>query len=318
MNILLILGGWSSEREVSLNSGAIIEKALVSLGHGVTRFDPRESLDGLVAAAKRADFAFIALHGSPGEDGLIQAVLETAGCPYQGSGPAGSFLALNKAAAKEIFRANGLPTPESVLLAGKPEKGWKPPFAFPLFIKGNMGGSSLGMERVASAEELPAALERLFAQGGEFIVEPEVRGLELTCGVLGYREGEAQIPRALPPILIRPKAAEIFDYVSKYTPGGAEEICPAPISEAAAELVREISVAAHTALGLSDYSRADFILKDDGSVMLLEVNTLPGMTSTSLLPQEAAVVGLPFEKLIAHLIDLGLADPRKNPRTANS
>ncbi|CAK7029837.1 MAG: D-alanine--D-alanine ligase [Desulfovibrio sp.] len=313
MNILLILGGWSSERDVSLNGGAVIEKALVSLGHCVTRFDPRASLDGLVQAAKKADFAFIALHGSPGEDGLIQAMLETAGCPYQGAGPSGSFLALNKAAAKEIFRERGLPVPDGVLLAQKPGPDWKPPFPFPVFVKGNTGGSSLGMERVASQADLPAALDRLFALGGEFIMEPEIKGVEVTCGVLGYLENGVQVPRALPPILIRPKAAEIFDYASKYTPGGAEEICPAPISEEATRAVQKLALEAHIALGLADYSRSDFIMRDDGSLMLLEVNTLPGMTATSLIPQEAAVVGLPFEDLIAHLIELGLADPKKNP-----
>ncbi|MDL2210235.1 D-alanine--D-alanine ligase [Desulfovibrio sp. OttesenSCG-928-O18] len=317
MNILLILGGWSSEREVSLNSGAVIEKALVQLGHSVACFDPISSLDGLLSAAREADFAFIALHGSPGEDGLIQAMLESVGCPYQGAGPAGSFLALNKAAAKEVFRSNGLLTPNWTLLATRPESGWQPPFTYPLFIKSNTGGSSLGMERVASAAELSGALDRLFARGGEYIVEPAIEGLEVTCGVLGFPDAAGSITeRALPPILIRPKspasaAGTFFDYVSKYTPGAAEEICPAPLPEEIIRTVQEASLAAHRALGLSDYSRADFIVQENGSVMLLEVNTLPGMTATSLLPQEAAVVGLSFEQLIDRLIQLGFSDEHK-------
>ncbi|MDR3074198.1 MAG: D-alanine--D-alanine ligase [Deltaproteobacteria bacterium] len=314
MNILLILGGWSSEREVSLKSGAGIERALAGLGHTVVRFDPATSLDGLLAAASSADFAFIALHGSPGEDGLVQAMLETAGCPYQGAGPAGSFLALNKAAAKEIFRRRGLLTPDWVLLSSRPAKGWKPPFPFPVFIKGNTGGSSLRMERAAAAEDLEGALDRLFAFGGEYLVEPSVQGLEVTCGILGFPDGAGGVEeRALPPVLIKPKAAAgaYFDYLNKYTPGVAEELCPAPLPEETLRVVRESALAAHRALGLSDYSRADFIVREQGDAVLLEVNTLPGMTATSLLPQAAAAVGLSFEQLVDRLVQLGLR--RQNP-----
>lgn len=307
MNILLILGGWSSERDVSLNGGAVIEKALLSLGHSVTRFDPQASLDGLMEAARKADFAFIALHGSPGEDGLIQAMLDIAGCPYQGAGPAGSFVALNKAATKEVLRDAGLPMPEGVFLAKKPDAGWKPPFSFPVFIKGNTGGSSLGMERVKTEADLPAALDRLFALGGEFIMEPEIKGIEITCPVLEYIENGSRVARALEPILIVPKASDIFDYVSKYAPGGADEICPAPIPAETKKRIQEVSLQAHRILGLKDYSRPDFILREDGSIVMLEVNTLPGMTSGSLIPKSAAVAGLSYEELVAHLIGLGLA-----------
>jgi len=316
MNILLILGGWSSEREVSLKTGAMIEKTLLHLGHAVTRFDPQTSLDGLVDAARQADFAFIALHGSPGEDGLIQAMLETVGCPYQGSGPAGSFLALNKAASKELFRQNGLLTPDWVLLPSRPARGWQPPFPYPIFIKSNTGGSSLGMERVTGPEGLEDALDRLFAKGGEYLVEPEIAGLEVTCGVLDEPDGE---PRALPPILIKPKSGSgaIFDYVAKYTPGAAEELCPAPIPDEVTRKVQEISVAAHRVLGLSDYSRCDFLVREDGTPVLLESNNLPGMTQNSLLPQEAAAVGIPFDQLIEHLLIIGMADERKTRNRKN-
>ena len=312
MNILLILGSWSSEREVSLSSGAMIEKALVSLGHSVTRFDPETSLSGLLDAAKKADFAFLALHGAPGEDGLIQAMLDTVNCPYQGSGPAGSFLALNKAAAKELFRQNGLLTPDWVLLPARPPKGWQPGFSYPLFIKSNTGGSSLGMERVARPEDLEAALDRLFAKGGEFIVEPAVTGFEVTCGVLENTDGTV---RALPPILIRPKTpiqdGGFFDYIAKYEPGAAEEICPAPIPDELTRKIQDIALAVHKTLGLRDYSRSDFIVTEHGEPMLLEVNTLPGMTANSLLPKAAAVVGMPFEALIGHLVELG-AEKKRN------
>ncbi len=311
MNILLILGSWSTEREVSLNTGAMIEKALLQLGHTVTRLDPEHSLDGLLDAAGKADFVFIALHGAPGEDGLIQAMLDTVNCPYQGSGPAGSFLALNKAAAKGLFRQNGLLTPDWALLPRRPKPGWKPPFSYPLFIKSNVGGSSLGLERVAEPEDLDAALDRLFEGGGEYIVEPAVEGMEVTCGVLENLGGEAE---ALPPILIKPKTTgregEFFDYVAKYTAGAAEEICPAPIPEAVTAKVQELSLAVHRFLGLTDYSRSDFIVTGDGIPVLLEVNTLPGMTSNSLLPKAAAAAGMPFENLIDHLITLGMRKKR--------
>ena len=309
MNILLIAGGWSSEREVSLSGAKVVEQSLVRLGHNVVRFDPVSSLEGLLSAAAKADFAFIALHGAPGEDGLIQAMLETVGCPYQGAGPAGSFLALNKAAAKEIFRMRGLETPDWVLLSKKPEPGWQPLFAYPLFIKSNTGGSSLAMERVGAPEDLEEALDRLFQHGGEYIVEPAVTGIEVTCGVLGPQGGE----QALPLILIKPKAASgIFDYTSKYAPGGAEEICPAPLPEEVTAPIQQAALAAHRALGLSGYSRSDFILQADGQAMLLEVNTLPGMTKTSLLPQQAAAVGISFDQLIGRLLELGLADRRSS------
>jgi len=309
MNILLILGGWSSEREVSLKSGEMIEKVLLQLGHTVSWFDPASGLEGLVLAARQANFAFIALHGSPGEDGLIQAILESTGCPYQGSGPAGSFLALNKAASKELFRQNGLLTPDWILLPARPEKGWQPPFAYPIFIKRNTGGSSLEMERVAAPEDLEAALDRLFVHGGEFLVEPAVIGLETTCGVLDSPEGESV---ALPPILIKPQSSSggVFDYVAKYTPGAAEELCPAPLPENITQRIREMSLVAHRVLGLSGYSRADFLVQENGVPVILEVNSLPGMTANSLLPKAAAVEGIAFEALVARLIALGLAENR--------
>ena len=308
MNILLIAGGWSSERDVALNGGKKIHAALETLGHATTFYDPANSLDDLPAAASGKDFAFINLHGSPGEDGLIQAMLEQLGVPYQGSGPAGSMLALNKAAAKGFFRAAGLTTADWRLLTQKPACPFDCGLPYPLFIKSNTGGSSLHMERVLQPDALPAALDRLFAVHTDFLVEPAVNGAEITCGVLGRLENGREVPFALPPILIKPTAASgVFDYHSKYAPGGAEEICPAPISAELTRAVQNMALTAHTCLGLSGYSRADFIVPDDHSPVILEINTLPGMTPTSLIPQEAAAIGMSFEDLIARLIELGLA-----------
>lgn len=298
MRILLIAGGWSGEREVSLSGAQGIAKALSGLGHTVTPFDPLPGFDGLIAKARTHDFCFINLHGSPGEDGLIQAMLDAARIPYQGSGPQASFLALHKAATKQICRGRGIPTPDWRYLPVRPTPGWTPQIAYPLFVKPNNGGSSLDMTRVTGPEELGPALERVFATGREALVEAAAPGFEMTCAVLGEE--------ALPTILIRPKlSGEFFDYRSKYEIGGAEEICPAPVDDELSARVRELALRAHLALGCEGCSRSDFIVTNDGPV-LLEINTLPGMTPTSLVPKAAAAAGMSFEDLCARLIDLGI------------
>lgn len=296
MKILLIYGGWSPERDVSINGAKIIKKALCALGHEVTDFDLMRDFDNLLHEAVKHDFAFISLHGAPGEDGLVQALLERVGIPYQGSNPAGSFLALNKACAKQIFRFNGLPTPDWELVV-KPVDNWKPSFPFPLFIKSNTGGSSLRLSRVENVDQLTSAMTEIFSAGEEVLIESEVKGTEITCGVLG--------DTPLPPVLIEPIAGVFFDYDSKYKKGAAKETCPAPIDQKLTEEIQKMALAAHKALGLANYSRTDFILQENGDLTILEVNTLPGMTDTSLVPQEAASVGISFPQLLERLIELG-------------
>jgi D-alanine-D-alanine ligase len=298
MRVLLIAGGWSSERAVSLSGAVQIEAALARLGHAVERFDPARDLSGLLDRASRNDFAFLNLHGSPGEDGLIQAMLESVGCPYQGSGAAGSIRALNKAAAKELFLHQAIPTPGWEHLPTPPDEGWRTSLNFPLFLKPNTGGSSLGIALVVTPQELPGALAEFFDSQTDALLEEYVQGIEITCPILGEEP--------LPPIMIRPKHSSFFDYDSKYLPDGAEEICPAPLDEDQTCKVQELSLKAHHCLGLDDYSRSDFILAG-GEFLLLEVNTLPGMTRTSLLPRSAAAAGCPFDELIATLIRLGMA-----------
>lgn len=302
MNILLIAGGWSSERDVSLRGAEQIEAALRRLGHRVRRFDPEGGVHGLFDAAHGQDFAFLNLHGSPGEDGLIQALLETIPLPYQGAGPRGSLLALDKAAAKAVFRRAGLPTPAWELVPASRTATWRPRLPFPLVLKPNRGGSSIGVRFVTSAAELAEALAQPELAGQDLLAEACVHGVELTCGVL---DGHT-----LPPILIRPKAGAFFDYTSKYVPGASEEICPAPVDAATFRALQTMARTAHDALGLADYSRSDFLLDASGNLWLLETNTLPGMTATSLLPQEAQAVGLSFEDLLAELIRLGLRKAR--------
>lgn len=298
MKILLIAGGWSSEREISLRGAKNLQDALNALGHEVTFFDLLTGFDNLQNEAAIHDFAFLNLHGKPGEDGLVQAMLDLAGCPYQGSGPAGSFLALNKAASKQIFRQAQLPTADWEFLPLPPKAAWQPRIPFPLFAKSNTGGSSLRLSRCPDRAALDKALAEIFAAGDEAIIEPEIKGLELTCGILGAE--------ALPLVQIEPVAGDFFDHTSKYAAGAARETCPAPVAPEISTKIQKIALTAHMALGLSGYSRSDFILDHNGDVWLLEVNTLPGMTATSLLPQEARAVGLDFKALLQRLIDLGL------------
>lgn len=299
MRILLIAGGWSNEREVSLSGARKIQSALGDLGHQVTFCDPSADFARLLDLARKHDFAFLNLHGSPGEDGLIQALLDRAGCPYQGAGPAGSFLALNKAAAKVVFESVGLPTPAWALACEPRDRDRVLALGLPLFVKPNSGGSSLGMSLVRGEAELDPALALVFGMGQPALAEAFVPGVELTCSVLGGR--------ALPLIMIRPKGSAFFDYKSKYDADGAEEICPAPVDGAVTRRVQDLAVKAHEALGLIGYSRADFIFSE-GQARILEVNTLPGMTPTSLLPRAAAAAGLDFPALIAELIRLGMEE----------
>ncbi len=297
MRILLVAGGWSTEREISLKGAASVGEALRARGHEVTLFDLSDGFDKLLELAARHDVAFLNLHGQPGEDGLVQALLDRAGCPYQGSGPAGSFLALNKSAGKALFRRSGIRTPDYEFLPVRPGSDWKPSLPFPLFVKSNTGGSSIDLFRVNDEAELTQALDRLFSQRQEVLIETLIPGREVTCGVIG-RPGEE---KALPPVLIVPKR-EFFDFHDKYAADGAAEICPAPLAPELTARVQETALAAHRCLGLSGYSRTDFRLTDEGELFVLEVNTLPGMTGASLVPKEAAAEGIEFGELLETLL----------------
>ncbi len=297
MRILLIAGGWSNEREVSLNGAKNIAAALEDLGHIVTFFDLSIGFNNLLTAAKQNDFAFINLHGVPGEDGLVQTMLDSIKIPYQGSGAAASFLALHKAATKQVYRISNIPTPDWEFFSSLPSSTWQPSFDYPIFAKSNTGGSSLLLFCVYNRTELDEAMKKIFAAGCDVLLEPSISGVDTTCGVLG--------DEALPPILIRPRG-DFFDYASKYENGGAEEICPAPLPPEVNLKMQELSLQAHRALGLYGYSRTDFRLSADGDLFTIETNTLPGMTNTSLIPQEAAEVGISFGSLLEELIRLGL------------
>ncbi len=302
MRILLIAGGWSNEREVSLKGAEQIHAALQENGHAVDFFDLNSGFQKLAKQARTADFAFINLHGLPGEDGSVQALLQNMHVPFQGAGARGSLLALNKALAKQIFLNHGLPTPKwrIVPCVDLPDLQVE---KFPAILKPNTGGSSLGIEFIKNNQDLQEIRARapLFS---EMLLEEYVPGEEMTCAVLG------ETP--LPPILIRPRKDSFFDYKSKYEENGAEEICPAPISPELDSELREKALHAHNSLQLSDYSRTDFLVDEAGNCKLLEINTLPGMTKTSLVPQAAAEAGYGFRELIEELVRLGQNSPKGN------
>jgi D-alanine-D-alanine ligase len=303
MRILLIAGGWSNEREISLKGSETVQRALLELGHEVVSFDPAREFHQLPRAASECDFAFVNLHGSPGEDGVVQAMLERAGCPYQGSGPAGSLLGLDKAASKSLMRHAMIPTPNWEFLPVPPSEDWTPKLPFPVFAKPTCAGSSLGVSFVQDETRLRETIEPLFAAGNQVLIEERITGLEMTCAVFGSEP--------LPPILIEHPDSGFFDYRSKYVPDAARELCPAPVSEEIRTSVGDLALRVHRALGLSGYSRTDFIVSES-QPFALEVNTLPGMTDTSLFLRSARTAGYSTEEAIAGLIELGMRRHKSN------
>ncbi|MBW1988339.1 MAG: D-alanine--D-alanine ligase [Deltaproteobacteria bacterium] len=310
LRVALLSGGMSTEREVSIKSGDKVAAALDKDRYEVLRYDPATDLARLVADAPGLDVALVILHGPFGEDGTVQGLLDLLGLPYQGSGVLGSALAMNKLAAKRMYEAAGLPVPPYVPIGGDTDSAdVVKKLGLPLVVKPCCGGSSIGMSLVHREEELDAAIEAALAAGGQAMAEAYIKGRELTAGVLGNED-----PEALPLVEIIPgKDSPFFDFLSKYTPGEATEICPAPVDEAVAARGKELGLAAHKALFCRGYSRTDMILADD-NLYILETNTIPGMGETSLLPQAAKAAGYSFSALLDRLIDLALENgPERAP-----
>ncbi|GAB6193281.1 D-alanine--D-alanine ligase family protein [Desulfocastanea catecholica] len=305
LHIALVAGGVSGEREVSLSGAASVEKALDPEKFIVRRYDPATDLARLAGDAPEIDFAFILLHGLYGEDGTMQGFLELLGVPYQGSGVLGSAIAMDKQLAKELYALHGLPVAESRIITGEEKLDGKElvqQFGLPVVVKPVHEGSSLGLTLAGSEEELLAGIARALRHDSHVMVEKYIKGRELTVGVLGNDKLEA-----LPVIEIVPgEGFSFFDYDAKYKAGATEEICPARISAETTLLAQQHAVAAHKALRLRGYSRTDMILTDEGTLYLLETNTIPGMTATSLMPQAAAVHGLPFPLFLERLVELGM------------
>jgi D-alanine-D-alanine ligase len=306
LTVALLSGGISSEREVSLNSGNQVYEALDKEKYDVRRYDPKTDLPRLVADASKIDVALIILHGPYGEDGTIQGMLDLLDIPYQGSGVMGSAVAMNKLVSKQLYEKAGLPTPPYLSL--KPQDSVIPDdiaarMGMPVVIKPVQCGSSVGMSIVRKVDDLKTAIEKAFAYDSEVMVEAYIDGIEVTGGIIGNNA-----PEALPLIEIIPdKSHEFFDYEAKYTPGATQEICPARIDDQLTSKAQSYAVMAHEALGCRGYSRTDMILKGR-DLFVLETNTIPGMTATSLFPQAAAAASLPFGQLMDRLIELSLED----------
>jgi D-alanine-D-alanine ligase len=307
IRLALIAGGTSDEREVSLRGAAGVEQALDSGKYEVVRYDPATDLARIAADAARIDAAFLLLHGVNGEDGTIQGFLDLLGIPYQGAGVLGSALAMDKNLAKTLYKLHGLPVAPWVMAEpGDLEDTGRivAEVGLPCVVKPVRQGSSIGMSIVRTVEQLPAALRLALRHDSEVMVEAYIKGRELTVGVIGNDQVEA-----LPLIEIIPDARyEFFDYEAKYQPGASKEICPAPVDDQVRQKAQAYAVAAHRSLQLRGYSRTDMILSGD-ELYLLETNTIPGMTPTSLLPQAAAEAGIPFAALLDRLIGLALEKP---------
>jgi len=339
MKIVVLAGGFSPERNVSLSSGSRVCQTLRELGHEVAFVDmylgtdapvetlfgaelpadltrvAREAPDleklkaerggeslfgpGVLELCRLADVVFLALHGACGEDGRVQAALDLLGIPFTGSGYLGSAIAMDKDLTKRMVAPKGVTTPawETVKYTEVDIPALTERLQLPCVVKPIDAGSSIGVAIARTRQELADALTAGLALGGHSVIEQYISGREIQVGILE--------DRALPSIEIIPKVG-FYDYENKYQPGAAEEICPAPIPAEWETRLAEQAMLVFRTLGLSVYSRADFIVTEDGTPWFLEINTLPGMTPTSLLPQEAAAVGIGYGELCERIIKASL------------
>ena len=349
MKIVVLMGGTSAERDVSLRTGSGIARALRARGHDVTAVDtadgallpageepntplppppPAESeraaaSDTPLARRDRGDLAerpavldadlvFLALHGGAGEDGTIQALLDLAGKPYTGSGLRASAVAMDKDLSKRLFVHAGVPTPRWRLYrrrdAARPDVAAVDAVGgFPVIVKPNDEGSTFGLSVVKEPAELDPAFEEAMRYSNEVLLEEYIPGRELTVAVLG--------DEALPIVEIRPKSG-LYDYESKYTAGRSEYFCPADLPPDVTRRIQEDAVLACKALDTAGVARADFRLPPDGPASCLEVNTIPGMTATSLVPMAAKAAGMSFEELCERIARLALARFEQEKRPA--
>ncbi len=303
-SVAVVAGGPSTEANVSRTSAKGVSAALEQAGHRASVLELDTGLAEKLLAGG-FDVVFPVTHGPLGEDGCLQGLLEVLELPYVGSGVLGSALAASKPHAKQLFRAAGLPLAQDALVErgedlGARASALRAELGRALVVKPASGGSAIATTRVRE-DQADADLVQAIAQALDVdrfaLVERFIVGKEITCGILETEDGE---PEALPPTLILAKAADWYDFTSRYAAGGSEHQCPAPLEPARTAQVQEIAVAAHRALGARDLSRVDFVVADGGPV-LLEVNTLPGMTATSLYPEAAAIAGVTFSALCDRL-----------------
>lgn len=312
LSVAVVQGGPSSEAEVSRASATSVAKALVAAGHRAVRLE----LDAYLADSLRTggyEVAFPVAHGAVGEDGSLQGLFECLDLPYVGSGVLASALAMNKRAAKVMFAEAGLPLARGVALVRGVERDASAAaeravreLGDRVVVKPCSSGSAIGVTRFdegASAADLARAIEAAWTLDGTVLVERFARGREVTCGVLDVH-GDPAGPRALPPTEIRAAKDAFYTYQARYAPGRSEHLCPAPFDDALTRRIQEVAVAAHRALGCRDLCRADFVVGErPEDVVLLEVNTLPGFTETSLYPEAAGVAGIPMPELCRSLVD---------------
>ncbi len=304
LKVGILLGGTSPEREVSLRSGKAVEAALRGAGFDTTLLDPAD-LSSLHNGLEEIDAAFVALHGTGGEDGTIQRLLERKKIPYTGSAPLGCRLSINKYRAKNIFRKTGIPTPESKLITlSNWEKSLKH-FPVPFFVKPPEDGSSLGIFLVEDFKSAKGKIKEALRRYGKLLIERRIQGREFTVGVFGTK--------ALPVVELRPKA-DFYDYQSKYTKGMCEYLVPAPIAPGLTRKLQRLGLAVHKALKLRDFSRTDIMVDEKGSPYVLEANAIPGFTELSLVPKAAACAGISFQQLCLELLSSALKRGQKKGR----
>jgi D-alanine-D-alanine ligase len=293
LHLTVMLGGPSAEREVSLRSGASVAAALRSLGHQVSELDPRTPDWEL---PQGTEVVFLALHGTYGEDGTVQSRLDLLGVPYTGCDANSSRIAFDKVLTKKRLLEAGVPTPRFAVIdsaAARWPRGWNPP----VVLKPSRQGSSVGLQFVERVADWSTALTEAFRHDTSVLVEERIVGRETTVGIVG--------DQVLPVVEVRPHTG-VYDYHNKYTAGATEYLCPAPFEPELTSRIQAAGRAAFQAVGARDYARVDVMVNGAGEPFVLEVNTLPGMTETSLLPKAAAAAGLGYAQLCQKMVDLAL------------
>lgn len=303
--VALLAGGKSNEREISLASGKGAREALKAAGFPVTMIDPADKNDLKKLIDENFDVAFLCMHGKFGEDGTIQGLLDVLSIPYTCSGVWSSALAMDKSKTKVFYERNNVPTPPSLTVfkddaVDVAEVVKK--LGSSVVVKPATEGSAIGVFIVNGEEEIAGALKKAFEIDSEVLIERYIKGREFTVAVLGNKDAVA-----FPVIEIVPKS-DFYDFESKYAPGGSQHICPANIPDDLASRLKDAAVAAHVALSCSGTSRSDFLMEEDGTFWVLETNTIPGMTATSLLPDAASAAGMTFPELCTKLIEFALEE----------
>lgn len=297
MRIAVLYGGISSEREISLRSGKAVARALKKKGHRIFLLDPagKNFLKKLLDT--KPDCVFIALHGEKGEDGTIQGLLEILNIPYTGSGVRASAICMNKIITKRLLMQQKIPTP--LFLEVKKGSPVKIPFPFPVVVKPANMGSTIGIKIVKNKIEMQKAINECFKLDSEVFIEEYIKGIEVTAGVLGNED-----PEVLPVIEIETPTG-FYDYKAKYTPGGSRHIIPARIERKILQKIENIALQTYKLLGCSGFARMEMIVKKD-IPYVLDVNTIPGLTETSLFPDAARAKGISFEDMCEKVVKLGI------------